>query len=565
MADPERAATPPDDVLLRATVYGPVHGVDDAVGSGTWYWKGIPYAQAPVGALRWKAPREPAAWSAPRPAHTFGDAPLQYGRIYGPGRNNCLDDSIRTSLNAPVGSEDCLSLNIWRPANGDTGLPVIVYVFGGSNVSGYSADPLYDGANLARSANAVVVTLNYRVGVFGWLHLPQLACGDDPRDDSGNFGLLDIIQALAFVNRSIAAFGGDTANITVMGQSAGAINVYALLTSPLVVQAPAPLFQRAIALSGGISLASNLASGCIPTLQTVAAAQLQAQSLLVGLLIAQGQAPDPASASALMATWPSQELANFLRAQSPEDIFRVLLTQLAPQGLASSGPIPEGVVVAANPIEAIRAGHYLRVPVLAGNTRDEAKLFARFLALSPQLGGIAGLTLDDAELFEAMVHFAPDAPDPGLVVEDLVHPAYLPSTAPGTGYNARTDVLNRLLFWPSRDNVLNALKAQQEQVWHYQFNWDQEPAPWDQVYGAAHALDLPFLFGNFGPSLFSNVLGGAANRPGRLALSAAMVQRLSAFVRTDNPNAPSLGPYWPTWPQSLALDAGLQDLAVTVV
>ncbi len=160
-----------------------------------------------------------------------------------------------------MGSEDCLYLNIWRPANRHDDLPVIVFVHGGSNVSGYTADPVYDGAALAKAAHAVVVTVNYRLGIFGFLNLPQLKSGVDPSEDSGNFALLDIIKALKFVRHNIERFGGDPHRVTLMGQSAGAIDVYALLTSPLVVNAHRKLFHRAVPLSGGISLASNLPPG----------------------------------------------------------------------------------------------------------------------------------------------------------------------------------------------------------------------------------------------------------------------------------------------------------------
>ena len=105
-------------------------------------------------------------------------------------------------------------------------------------------------------------------------------------------------------------------------------------------------------------------------------------------------------------------------------------------------------------------------------------------------------------------------------------------TTPVTGFNARTDLLNQFFFIASRDNVLNALKSQQNDVWYYQFDWDEEPAPLNDIYGAAHAFDLPFVFGNFGPSLFSNVIANTANRPGRLALSDAMMKSLGAFAQT---------------------------------
>jgi para-nitrobenzyl esterase len=128
-------------------------------------------------------------------------------------------------------------------------------------------------------------------------------------------------------------------------------------------------------------------------------------------------------------------------------------------------------------------------------------------------------------------------------------------TTPGTGFNARTELLNQIFFIRSRDNVLDALKRQQSEVWYYRFDWDEEPAPFNDIYGAAHAFDLAFLFGNFGPSLFAHVEFSTANRPGRLELSEAMMQSLGAFARGGDPNTPALGVTWPVWPAILKFDA----------
>jgi para-nitrobenzyl esterase len=125
-------------------------------------------------------------------------------------------------------------------------------------------------------------------------------------------------------------------------------------------------------------------------------------------------------------------------------------------------------------------------------------------------------------------------------------------------------LLNNLFFIPNRDVILNALKARQPEVWYYQFNWDKMAAPWSDVYGAAHAFDLPFVFGNFGPSLFSNVIGGSANARGRLALSDAMMQSIGAFARSGNPNNQALDVQWPAWPQKLLFDAGLSEKSISV-
>jgi len=534
----------------RRTEFGVVVGSDDSATTGTYAWKGVPFASPPVGELRWKPPIDPQPWDLPRPAQQFGNACVQFGRIYGPGANNRYDETIGTTLGQAVGSEDCLYLNIWRPATPHGGLPVIVFVHGGSNVSGYTADPVYDGAALAKSANAVVVTVNYRLGIFGFLNVPQLKSGD-PVEDSGNFALLDILKALQFVHRNIEPFGGNKHKVTLMGQSAGAINVYAMLTSPLVAHGHPKLFHGAVPLSGGISLATDLPPGSIPTLNPASVALAQGNALLVNQLIVDGLATDTASAQAYVASHTPAQIAAYLRAKSPAALLFTLLTRLAPVGLGGSGPIPDGAVLPTDPIAAINAGDYLRVPVLAGNTRDEGKLFPTFLTL---LGGPSGRIPTDAQLFSMQFHYNPDA-SPQITIDQWIPAFYLPVTAPGTGFNARTDLLNSIFFIRSRDNVLNALKSQQSKVWYYRFDWDQEPPPFDDIYGAAHAFDLAFIFGNFGPSLFSNVEFSTANRPGRLELSEAMMQSLAAFAHSGDPHTPALGVKWPVWPATLKFDA----------
>ena len=533
--------------LVRVTRFGPIIGVNDSDASGTYAWKGVPFAKPPTGELRWKAPVDPDGWGKPRLTQNFGNACVQYGRIYGPGANNRYDETIATTLFQAVGHEDCLYLNIWRPATHARDLPVIVFIHGGSNVSGYTADPVYDGAALAKLANAVVVTVNYRLGIFGFLNVPQLKSGD-PLEDSGNFALLDIRKALTFIQLNIAKFGGDPRKVTLTGQSAGAINVYAMLTSPLAVSAEPKLFHRAAAFSGGISLASNLPPGSIPTLNPAAVYLAQGNALLTSLVIADGLATDPASAQTYIATQGAARIAAYLRSKSASVLLSRLLTLGA---LAGSGPIPDGAVLPIDPIAAIGAGNYVKVPFLASTTRDEAKLFPTFLTL---LGGPSGRLVTDAQLFNIQFNYDPNAA-PQSTVEQWIAPVYLPVATPVTGFNARTDLLNQIFFIASRDNVLNRLKDQQAEVWYYRFDWDREPAPFNDIYGAAHAFDLPFLFGNFGPSLFSNVANSNANQPGRLALSRSMMRSLAAFARAGDPNNESLGVFWPAWPATLLFDA----------
>jgi para-nitrobenzyl esterase len=537
-----------DDPLVRRTSLGEIAGANEA---DSYAWKGIPYAQAPVGALRWKAPQDAAAWTGTRTTTSYGNACAQYGRIYGPGANNRYDETIGTTLNQAVGSEDCLYLNVWRPASGESNLPVIVFLHGGSNVSGYTADPMYNGAALAKAANAVVVTPNFRLGILGFFTLPQLKTGD-AANDSGNFAMLDTIKALQFVRANAAAFGGNADNVTVMGQSAGAINVWALQTSPMMVAASPKLLHRVVPLSGGISLATNLPTGSLPTLSPASTYQAQGTALLQNLLIADNLATDTASANAYIAARSNAEIAAYLRGKSTSQLFTTLLTKLAAAGLGGSGPVPDGTVVASDPINAIGAGNYLKVPVLAGNTRDEGKLFPSFL---PLVGGSGNARLvSDAQLFANHFSYNPNAAAQ-TTIEQWIAPSYLPADTPVTGFTARAETLNRIFFLNSRDNVLNALKAKQDNVWYYRFDWDEQPAPWNTIYGAVHVADLPFVFGNFGPSLFGNVWFNNANRPGRLELSAAMMQSVGTFARTGNPNNDSLGVSWPTWPGKLVFDA----------
>lgn len=550
-----------NDKTLRVTQHGWVEGTWDK-DSQTYAWKGVPFAKAPVGELRWRAPVDPQPWNGALAATEFGPACAQYGRIYGPGANNRYDETIGTTLNQAVGEEDCLYLNIWRPANAKPNLPVIVFFHGGSNVSGYTADPMYDGANLAKTTNSIVVTANFRLGIFGFLKLPQLLNGADADTASGNFAILDSIKALEFLQQNISNFGGDPGNVTIMGESAGAINVYALLTSPKLAHASSKLFHRVVPLSGGLSLASNLPPGTIPTMSPAATYLAQGNALLTQSLIADGRAADLAAAQTMANNMSPAEVASYLRSKQPSELFATLLTRLAALGLAGSGPIPDGHIASENPVNAITQGNYVRVPVLAGNTRDEGKLFPGFLGLVSGIPGSARI-VTDAQLFSNHATYRPNDP-PQTTVEQWIAPGYLPVNQPTTGFTARADQFNRIFFLASRDNILNALKSVQPDVWYYRFDWDEQPAPWNDIYGAAHLFDLPFVFGNFGPSLFSNIMNTEANRPGRLQLSDAMMRSIGAFARRGDPNNEALGVNWPTWPTGLLFDATQTQKVITV-
>ena len=530
------ASSETNSALVRQTQYGAVLGAMDSA-SGTQRWLGIPYAKPPTGALRWKAPVEPAPWASTLSARAFGQSCSQGGRLFSPSPDTGgFSLSVRDGIGKPVGGEDCLSLNIWRPAGAGGNLPVIVFIHGGSNVVGYTADPMYDGAALAAKANAVVVTLNYRLGMFGWFDLAQLKTGD-PMSDSANFGTLDQIQALRFVQRNIGAFGGDAGNVTVMGESAGAVNVWALLVSPLAKG----LMHKAVSMSGGLSVK-------IPS-----ESRDYAQQLMRALLVADGTAADNLGADLYVATHTNAQIAAYLRGKTPQEMIRVAIANKLPDAPAV---LTDNVVIPWAPHTAIATGRYNKVPMLAGNTLEEGKLF----------GGLVGAYKPtDYDRFTMMYTFDPNAPTT-LTDADFIQPQHLPVDQPGTGWNSVAYALTTGVFTSLTVASMNALATQQpEQSWYYRLDWRNEPAPFRNVYGAVHAIDLPFWFGNFGRSFFSFAFSDA-NRPGRMQLSEAMMTTIATFAATGRPYHTGLGTgQWPNWPATLVLDATDQQAQVTLL
>ncbi|OON63649.1 carboxylesterase [Massilia sp. KIM] len=211
---------------------GPVQG---SVESGVASWKGIPFAAPPVGALRWRAPQPAAAWTEVRQATSYGA--------------DCMQLPFPSDA-APLGtapSEDCLYLNVWKPAKAKSAkLPVVVWIYGGGFVNGGSSPPTYSGAPLAKQG-VMVVSFNYRLGRFGFFAHPQLTRESGDGALVGNYGFMDQLAALQWVKRNVKAFGGDPANVTIIGESAGGMSVNTLLTSPMAEG----LFAKAVVLSGG--------------------------------------------------------------------------------------------------------------------------------------------------------------------------------------------------------------------------------------------------------------------------------------------------------------------------
>ncbi|MFC6022150.1 carboxylesterase/lipase family protein [Plantactinospora solaniradicis] len=504
-----------DPTLVRTTL-GPIVGRDEGRSSGTYSWRGIPYAEPPVGSLRWRPPKPHRSWADVRRAQQFGSGCTQPGRFFSPSPNGPFYDlAVRDGLQQPVGEEDCLTLNVFRPSTSKHNLPVVFFIHGGSNVVGYSADPMYDGRELARRTQAVVVTVNYRVGIFGWLSAEGLGDGNS-LSASGNFGTLDLVNALRFVDQNARTFGGDPDNISVMGQSAGAVNVWSLLVSPL----SRGMVDKAIPLSGGLST------------RTVASARAYADRVMQA-----AKSDHPSSGKSGI---------ELLRSLSADDLVRVLVKH---QLDATPAVIADGTVIPSDPYAVLESGVGRDVPVLAGNTLEEGKLFG---------SSVGAHKPSDYDRFTLQYLFDPDNPGT-LTTSDLLKDEYLPVDKPG-GWNDAAAALTDLVFTGINRDSLDALaRSGNRSLYHYRFDWNQEPAPFDQVYGAVHAIDLPFVFRNFGRNVFSYAFS-QQNQPGRLRLSDLMIASIRNFVDKGSPQHRGLGRTWNQWPASLVLDADDQHI-----
>ncbi len=327
-ADADRVQTKIADGVLEGAVVadGRVHA-----------FKGIPFAAPPVGDLRWQPPQPVTPWTGVRPALEFGPRPMQ-GRIF--------SDMVFRDAGP---SEDCLSLNVWTPANArGRKLPVMVWIFGGGFAAGGTSEPRQDGTALCQK-DVVVVSMNYRLGVFGFLAHPELTA-ESRHGASGNYGLMDQIAALEWVKRNIAHFGGDPDNVTIFGESAGSFSVSALVASPRA----RGLVHKAIGQSGAIFSRMN------PQL-SLAKAQEQGRDFLQ-------QAFGTASIRELRAKPAAELLEGALKA--PRRWF---------------GAIVDGHVLPATGEEIFAAGRQAHIPVIAGWTRDEGNARGFFMDKEPTL------------------------------------------------------------------------------------------------------------------------------------------------------------------------------------
>jgi para-nitrobenzyl esterase len=475
-------------------------------------WRGIPYARPPIGSLRWRAPQHAESWSGTRKALTQGNFCPQFASPFG---------GVAGKPGEVLGSEDCLFLDIYAPRmsadavpTGADRLPVMFWIHGGGNVIGHAG--FYDGGQLAKSQNVVVVAINYRLGPLGWFRHASLREGDSSPDDrSGNYGTLDMIRALEWVRGNISAFGGDPANVTIFGESAGGTDVFTMLLSPRA----SGLFQRAISQSGGTHFIEPAFGENFIDDDSPGHAGSSNESL-IALLQADGIAADRDNAKARLAGMSANEVASYLRSKPPAELLGGYISDVG-EGLVDVPMIfKDGVVLpVGDPIELLAgADSWNRVPVIVGTNRDENKLFM----------------------------FA----DPRWVKNWF---GILPRMRDEEGFNLQAKY--QALMWRASgsDEPATAMLRSSDSVWSYRFDWDEEPsllgADLSVMLGAAHGFEIPFVFGHYELGEQGNVIFTEENLPGRGALSASMMSYWSHFAQTGNPGRGRDGslPEWTAW------------------
>ncbi|MDF5752832.1 carboxylesterase/lipase family protein [Spongiactinospora sp. TRM90649] len=455
-------------------------------------FSGIPYAAPPVGELRWASPRPAVPWAGRRDATRPGPACAQTAGMLGEKR----------SL-----SEDCLYLNVTTPRRASARpRPVIVWLHGGGFRNG-SGD-MYGADRLAVRGDAVVVTVNYRLGVFGYLAHPALD-GGNAENLSGNFGIEDQRAALRWVRRNAASFGGDPGNVTVAGESAGGASACAHLISP----GSAGLFQRAIVQSAPCTMARWPAGwSWLPRPRAQAYRHGEATAERLGC---------PAASPAAVAAC--------LRAKSPAELLAHSQNEFA--------PVIGGPLLPRDPATAFAAGRFNRVPVMHGITRDEHVTFGQELAGAPPL-------TDDGYVRGIRAYFGDQAADRVLArypLDNYGEPGT--SRAGAAMQSVMTDHL-----WATPAVETNRLLAAKVPTYAYEFA--DRGAPWVSgtpvvpsfPTGAFHASELQYLFA-------ADYFAGRTLSPAQARLSDTMIAYWSRFARTGDPNGPGT-PYWP------AVDAG---------
>ncbi|MGC4061766.1 MAG: carboxylesterase/lipase family protein [Aquabacterium sp.] len=478
------------DGPLVVTDAGAVQGLSTPTGSS---YLGIPYAAPPLGPLRWKAPAPAQAWRGVRPATTAGQA--------------CKQDGTLPPAGVSGSGEDCLYLNVHVPAQaGNSGpLPVMVWIHGGQFLTGAGAQ--YDGGELARAANVIVVTLNYRLGIFGLLALDALSA----EQPAGNYALQDQQAALRWVKRNIGAFGGDAGKVTIFGQSAGSAGVCQQLVSP----GAAGLFHRAIAQSGPCTAATGTREHALAT------GNAFARTL--------GCAAGPAQLACLRSKSADEVLA-----AAPTLNFEDL------RSLTAITPWVDGVVLPGQPKDLIQQGRFNRVPVMIGNARDEGRLIIG-LAYDVRRGS----PLTEAEYQNMVTGLAGNATMASLVTSDYS------SKRLGSPGLAASALITDSVYACGSQWTARALSGHAP-TYVYEF---QEPGPRLVAdpymdWGAYHEAELAYLFRSAMPTTPPIPALMEVATASQSALAAQMAQYWGRFAATGNPNgtaSPSSPGYWPAF------------------
>lgn len=469
-------------------------GLIRGIGAGdVAHWRGLPYAAPPVGALRWQAPQSPEPWSGFREAAVFGPScPQPRGMFKGVPKGMGLG----AALPAPR-DEDCLTLNVTAPAEPiSDALPVMVFIHGGGFISGAGSDPTYDGTTLVRRGQVVYVSLNYRLGAWGWLPFDEYADPGFPVDS--NLGLRDQLAALEWVQENIAVFGGDPNRVTVFGESAGAIAISALLTMP----AASGLFSGAILQSPAPRVTPHIVQ-----------ARMWAREYLRYLGV------DPQR--------PTEVRAR-LASASPTELI-VALNRLSLAGLATDpGAIPvapnaDGELLPRAPMPALEQGDGLRVPVIVGTNDREGTLFAHLSPTSRSLRPTwRQLRLTAQSIVDEVG--AGDG-DPRQVLRAL-YPGY------PRNRGALADLAGDSAFWYPSVELLEACSGQQP-IWSYRFDYAPRLLNAMKV-NATHGGELLPVFGRFDTDLarLVTVLGG---KEGYARLSVTMQDHWLHFAHHQRP------------------------------
>jgi para-nitrobenzyl esterase len=480
--------------MIVTTTAGPVSGAEK---DGLLRFKGIPFAAPPVGALRWRPPQPVEPWRAVRDATTFGPmAPQVAG-----GLEAMLGATTMTQ------GEDCLYLNVTTPACDDAGRPVMVWIHGGGFTTGAGSIPWYSGVRLAALDDVVVVSVNYRLGALGFLHLAGLG---EAFAGSGNVGLLDQVAALHWVRDNVAAFGGDPGNVTVFGESAGGMSIGCLLGMP----AAAGLFRRALPQSGACQ-----------ALQLPA----EAEATATGVAAAAGVTVDDL---------PGLDLAALIEAQQA-----VAATRLGGFGgtagpLLPFSPVVDGVVLPRHPLDAVAGGSAAGVDLLTGSTAEEFRLFTVMLEADPLAE--EGLRRRVARIV------GDDRADEVLDTYQAEHPG-------ASNDDLAVAVATDWIFRAPAERLLEA-QAPHGTTRSYRFTW--RSSAFGGRLGACHALDVPFCFDLVDRPGSAFFLGAVTDGATRLA--AGMRTAWASFARAGVPEGAGL-PDWPAWDEQRRATMDLGD------